>query len=282
MTSLPMEGLRWAKVAMTYIVPETTNHEQNLREPQSGAVSMLNGLTYMPQVNNDRKPNLHQEFFNLNDVHAFYNIYAKEAGFSVRIGSSKKNELWNTLVYKIDKKMENDDCCVFKVDKRNEVIDRAREIICEKPVTTSRWTKTAKCDVVVDDKGMKISDFQDKSMLTCRTRLFQLASNVIENVVASEEASKILEDDLNNVLSEVKSVVRSDSISERHSSTPHIYNEPLAVRAKGCKKRLKGGKETAKGKTTNNSRRCNGCGKVGQSHDKRNCPMINNRGEDLQ
>ncbi|KAH7557409.1 hypothetical protein JRO89_XS11G0149800 [Xanthoceras sorbifolium] len=96
---------------------------------------------------------------------------------------------------------------------------------------TQRWTKAAKCDVVVDDKG-------------------------------SEEASKILEDDLNNVLSKVKSVVSSDSISERHSSTPQIYNEPLAVRAKGCGKRLKGGKEKAKGKTTDNSRRCNGCGKV--------------------
>ncbi|KAL5769859.1 hypothetical protein ACOSP7_014013 [Xanthoceras sorbifolium] len=106
-----------------------------------------------------------------------------------------------------------------------------------------RWTKAAKCDVVVDDKGTEISDFQGKSMLTRRTRLFQLASNVIENVVGSEEACKILEDDLNNVLSKVKSVVRSDNISERHNSTPYIYNEPLAVKAKGCGKRLKGGKE---------------------------------------
>ncbi|KAL5756330.1 hypothetical protein ACOSQ2_021076 [Xanthoceras sorbifolium] len=105
-----------------------------------------------------------------------------------------------------------------------------------------------------------ISVFQDKSMLTCRTRLFQLASNVIENVVGSEETSKILEDYLNNILSKVKSMVRNDSISERHSSTPQIYNKSLAVRAKGCGKRLKGGKE----------KRCNGCGKVGQSHNKRN------------
>ncbi|KAH7575397.1 hypothetical protein JRO89_XS02G0098200 [Xanthoceras sorbifolium] len=172
--SLPMDGLRWAKVAITDIVVEITNHEQNLREPQSDAVSMFNNLTYMPQVNDDRKPNLHQEFVNLDNVHAFYNIYAKEAGFSVRLGYSKK---------------------------------------------------------IVDDKG-------------------------------SKEASKILKDDLNNVLSKVKSVVRSESISERHNSTPQIYNESLAVRAKGCGKRLKGGKEKTKGKTTDNSRRCNGCGKV--------------------
>ncbi|KAL5861893.1 hypothetical protein ACOSQ4_003189 [Xanthoceras sorbifolium] len=134
-----------------------------------------------------------------------------------------QDELWNTL---------NDDCCVYKVDKRNEVIDRTREIICEKPggfascsckkfesegiscrhflsyfnLMQVAFLPTAKCDVVIDDKGTEISDIQDKSMLTCRTRLFQLASNVIENVVGSEEASKILEDDLNNVLSKVKSV----------------------------------------------------------------------------
>ncbi|KAH7567905.1 hypothetical protein JRO89_XS07G0183100 [Xanthoceras sorbifolium] len=178
-----------------------------------------------------------------------------------------QDELWNTLIYKIDKKMENDDCCVYKVDKRNEVIDRAREIICEKPSGFAScnckkfesegvfcrhllsyfnlmqvaflpshyilkiWTKAAKCDIVVDDKG-------------------------------SEEASKILEDDLNNVLSKVKSVVKSDSIFKRHSSTLQIYNEPLTIRAKGCRKRLKGGKEKAKGKIIDNSKHCNGCGKV--------------------
>ncbi|KAL5810893.1 hypothetical protein ACOSQ4_027461 [Xanthoceras sorbifolium] len=78
-----MEGLRWAKVAITNIVAETTNYEQNLREPQS--------------VNDDRKPNLHQEFVNLDDVHAFYNIYAKEASFSVRLGSSKKSKDTNVI-----------------------------------------------------------------------------------------------------------------------------------------------------------------------------------------
>ncbi|KAL5790438.1 hypothetical protein ACOSQ2_005326 [Xanthoceras sorbifolium] len=95
--SLPMDGLRWAKVAIPDIVVEITNHEQNLREPQSDAVSMFNNLTYMPQVNDDRKPNLHQEFVNLDNVHAFYNIYAKEAGFSVRLGYSKKSKDTNII-----------------------------------------------------------------------------------------------------------------------------------------------------------------------------------------
>ncbi|KAK3225656.1 hypothetical protein Dsin_005518, partial [Dipteronia sinensis] len=83
-------------------------------------------------------------------------------------------------------------------------------------------------------------------MLTCHIRLFQLASNVIENVVGSEEASKTLEDDLNNVLSKIKSWVTNESISKRHSIAPQNYNEPLAVRAKRCGKRLKDGREKAK------------------------------------
>ncbi|KAL5836927.1 hypothetical protein ACOSQ3_014096 [Xanthoceras sorbifolium] len=92
-----MDGLRWAKVAITDVVAETTNHKQNLREPRSGTVSMFNNLTYMPQVNDDRKPNLHQEFVNLDDVHAFYTIYAKDACFSVRLGSSKKRKDTNGI-----------------------------------------------------------------------------------------------------------------------------------------------------------------------------------------
>ncbi|XP_020252186.1 uncharacterized protein LOC109829493 [Asparagus officinalis] len=55
------------------------------------------------------------------------------------------------------------------------------------------------------------------------------------------------------------------------------FNEPNQVRAKGCGKRLKGGKEKAMARIKNKrERRCHGCGKVGQSHDKRNCPALTN------
>ncbi|XP_058189345.1 uncharacterized protein LOC131306931 [Rhododendron vialii] len=53
-------------------------------------------------------------------------------------------------------------------------------------------------------------------------------------------------------------------------SRDHGLKEPLQVRAKGCGKRLKGGKEKAAKK----ARRCHGCGLTGQSHDKRNCPKL--------
>ncbi|KAI8538405.1 hypothetical protein RHMOL_Rhmol09G0100300 [Rhododendron molle] len=59
------------------------------------------------------------------------------------------------------------------------------------------------------------------------------------------------------------------SLGSQHGSG---LKEPLKVRAKGCGKRLKGGKE----KAVKKSRKCHGCGLTGQSHDKRNCPMLMN------
>ncbi|KAK3204279.1 hypothetical protein Dsin_018325 [Dipteronia sinensis] len=46
----------------------------------------------VPDVSYDNKPKVGQEFASLDEVHDFYNKYAKEVGFSVRISSSKKNK----------------------------------------------------------------------------------------------------------------------------------------------------------------------------------------------
>ncbi|KAK3221720.1 hypothetical protein Dsin_008745 [Dipteronia sinensis] len=66
----------------------------------------------------------------------------------------------------------------------------------------------------------------------------------------------------------------SGGVSERNNAVQQVYNEPLVVTAKGCGKRLKRGKEKGKNKANDRGRRCNGCGKVGQAHDKRNCLAI--------
>lgn len=74
--------------------------------------------------------------------------------------------------------------------------------------------------------------------------------------------------------SQVDGEVSSVQLSTRTPTTrisEVTLKEPLPVRTKGCGKRLKGGKEKAMLKK---GRRCNGCGKVGQSHDKRNCPVL--------
>nr|XP_011467788.1 PREDICTED: uncharacterized protein LOC101298451 [Fragaria vesca subsp. vesca] len=60
----------------------------------------------------------------------------------------------------------------------------------------------------------------------------------------------------------------------------HIYNEPVQVRAKGCGKRLKAGKEKgrlkAAKKANGKGRFCHGCKKHDQQHDKKNCHELKN------
>ncbi|KAK3222471.1 hypothetical protein Dsin_009496 [Dipteronia sinensis] len=73
-----------------------------------------------------------------------------------------------------------------------------------------------------------------------------------------EDVSKSLEDILNSATLDIKSTSSSGGsggVSERDNVVQHVYNEPLAVRIKGCGKRLKRGKEKAKNKT--NDRVCN-------------------------
>ncbi|KAF5206409.1 hypothetical protein FRX31_004004 [Thalictrum thalictroides] len=51
------------------------------------------------------------------------------------------------------------------------------------------------------------------------------------------------------------------------------YREPNKVRAKGCGKRIKGGKEKAVGNRVK-GRLCTGCGERGVGHDSRTCPRV--------
>lgn len=55
---------------------------------------------YNPQVADDLRPRKGQEFLKLDDVVAFYNAYAKEAGFSVRSWSTKKNKEGTEIIRK--------------------------------------------------------------------------------------------------------------------------------------------------------------------------------------
>ncbi|XP_021823657.1 protein FAR1-RELATED SEQUENCE 5-like [Prunus avium] len=55
---------------------------------------------YIPQLRDDHKPKSGQRFESLDDAHEFYNNYAKEAGFIVRINSSRKNKETNEILRK--------------------------------------------------------------------------------------------------------------------------------------------------------------------------------------
>ncbi|XP_042381983.1 protein FAR1-RELATED SEQUENCE 5-like isoform X1 [Zingiber officinale] len=55
---------------------------------------------YIPQVSDDRKPKIGMEFSSLDDAYSFYNQYAREAGFSSRMHTSKKNKITNEVTWK--------------------------------------------------------------------------------------------------------------------------------------------------------------------------------------
>ncbi|XP_024043082.1 protein FAR1-RELATED SEQUENCE 5-like [Citrus clementina] len=227
-----------------------------------------------------------------------------------------QDELWNSLLHAIELVRENEDYLVYNVVNQEDGVSKVFEVvydkkldfvscICKKfesegiPCThmlalfkklqisfmpniyiLQRWTKAAKLERVIDGDGVEINDCSNKSILLKRTKLFQLASNVIDKAVLSEATSKLVIENLEDALEKVKLVMKScksEGVLEKNSGMqqPH-FNEPLQVRAKGCGKRLKGGKEKAKEKAKgkDKGRRCNGCGLVGQSHDKRNCPLL--------
>ncbi|KAF7142977.1 hypothetical protein RHSIM_Rhsim05G0122000 [Rhododendron simsii] len=138
-----------------------------------------------------------------------------------------------------------------------------------------RWTKSAKAMRVIDDLGSGMKEICDKSLLAQRNRLFKLASTLVEEAMITEDGTKFVDELLS---SGIKKLCDMKKVSQDGQGSAiqvpiirdHRLKDPLQVRAKGCGKRLKGGKEKAAKK----ARRCNGCGLTGQSHDKRNCPKL--------
>ncbi|XP_058183427.1 protein FAR1-RELATED SEQUENCE 9-like isoform X1 [Rhododendron vialii] len=142
-----------------------------------------------------------------------------------------------------------------------------------------RWTKTAKTGRVMDDLGSGVKEICNSSLLVRRQGLFQLACTVIDDAVLDEEESEVVQEALDSSQKKIALMrsSRQDGSTSRIQvpsslGSQHNLKEPLQVRAKGCGKRLKEGKEKAIKKV----RKCNGCGLTGQSHDKRNCPKLMN------
>ncbi|KAF7120182.1 hypothetical protein RHSIM_Rhsim13G0135200 [Rhododendron simsii] len=138
-----------------------------------------------------------------------------------------------------------------------------------------RWTKSTKALRVRDDLGPGMKEICDKSLLEWRNRLFKLASSLIDEAMITEDGTEFVEEHLSLGHKKLCDMNKVSQDGERSAiQVPiirdHGLKEPLQVRAKGCGKRLKGGKE----KVAKKVRRCHGCGLTGQSHDKRNCPKL--------
>ncbi|XP_020262007.1 protein FAR1-RELATED SEQUENCE 5-like [Asparagus officinalis] len=120
-----------------------------------------------------------------------------------------------------------------------------------------RWTKSAKSGIVVDDK-------ETRKMFTNGVRIIneQIDQFISSHMVSGRTVAKSFIEKNN----QMSSNLMDDGTSVEDSCTfQNSFNEPDQVRAKGCGKRLKGGKEKAMARAKNKKdRRCHGCGKVGQ------------------
>ncbi|KAL6125072.1 hypothetical protein ACLB2K_077580 [Fragaria x ananassa] len=119
-----------------------------------------------------------------------------------------------------------------------------------------------------------------RTLLEKRGLLFQQYSHVIDSVVLSEEASKLFCETMESLIEKIKSLLNSNEGVEpcatRRSTHQTGFRELDEVRTKGRAKRIKRGKEKANGKGNSTSKHCHGCGKDGQTRDKRNCPVLLN------
>ncbi|XP_058211702.1 uncharacterized protein LOC131323879 [Rhododendron vialii] len=154
-----------------------------------------------------------------------------------------------------------------------QILDLSHELIL------ARWTKSAKIKTVVNDVGGSVQQICDTSMFERRNKLFKLASSIIDDAILTEDGSELLEDALCSVRNKLCAMNLGSeggklSASATQVSIPreHMFKEPLQVRANSCGKRLKGGKE----KAVKKSRRCNSCGLIEQSNNKRNCLKLRN------
>ncbi|GAB2269983.1 hypothetical protein Dimus_004898 [Dionaea muscipula] len=125
----------------------------------------------------------------------------------------------------------------------------------------ARWMKSAKTMRVRDYLGSNINEVCDILLLERRFELFKLASNVIDDAIVSEKATRFVEDVLRSTRKKVLDIRGVGEVGERSAmQVPRVHDhgikEPLPVRAKGCGKRMKGGKE----KMVEKARRCHGCG----------------------
>ncbi|XP_058202896.1 protein FAR1-RELATED SEQUENCE 5-like [Rhododendron vialii] len=176
-----------------------------------------------------------------------------------------QEEIFQINAYVVTFIRENEHWCLWNVQREETEGARTREISVDKSSN------------LVSCSGVK--EICNSSLLVRRQGLFQLACTVIDDAVLDEEESEVVREALES--SQMKIALmrssRQDGSTNRIQVPPslgsqHSLKEPLQVRAKGCDKRLKGGKE----KAVNKMRKCNGCGLTGQSHDKRNCPKLMN------
>ncbi|XP_015893393.3 protein FAR1-RELATED SEQUENCE 9-like [Ziziphus jujuba] len=188
-----------------------------------------------------------------------------------------QDELWQSLVTMPQLVHENDTHKVYMVESGpHENGHRAREIAYDK------GSNYASCSC----KKFESQGIPCKHILAF-LRLFgniPLPNNLLQKSLikpTDEESSAIVSDSLKGLLEKLNSAggsKKSGGMSAKHSNVCDTsLKDPSQVRAKGCGRRLKRGKEIAIKTAKYRGRRCNGYEKIGESHDKRNYPILNSQ-----
>ncbi|XP_058218232.1 uncharacterized protein LOC131329164 [Rhododendron vialii] len=189
-----------------------------------------------------------------------------------------QEEIFQIGAYVLTIRHEDERRCVWKVQKEEMEGSRGRKVSVDKS-SNHRWEKTSKVGRVFNDLGSHQKEICGSSFFVRRQALFQLAPTVIDDAILDEEGTEVMREAL---LSSQKKIAFMRGSREDGSTSSiqlpislgsqHGLKEPLKVRAQGCGKRLKGEKEMAVKK----SKKCHGCGLLGQSHDKSNCLKLMN------
>ncbi|KAL2453240.1 Protein FAR1-RELATED SEQUENCE 5 [Abeliophyllum distichum] len=139
-----------------------------------------------------------------------------------------------------------------------------------------RWTKNAKLGYPDDlTEGFSTDDSSSTSLMARHGLLSHKASLIVDEAELTDERSTFLIGEFESLHLRVKEIATTGNIGlSRYKSITRpdsvTIQDPSAVRAKGCGKRLKSGKEKSISKQ---NRQCRICGQHG--HDKRTCPQRN-------
>ncbi|CAL2272248.1 unnamed protein product [Prunus armeniaca] len=133
--------------------------------------------------------------------------------------------------------------------------------------------ENCKSGFVSDSNGNEIKDCENSSLLLKQSRMFRLASDVIEHALMSEEGCELLSNNLNDrgvTLKLLNDGVGPSEVGGSSSQTRYL-KDPKRVTYKGSSKRVKGAKEK---RMERGIRLCQQCGQT--SHDIRRCPRMAN------
>ncbi|KAL2525374.1 Protein FAR1-RELATED SEQUENCE 5 [Abeliophyllum distichum] len=141
-----------------------------------------------------------------------------------------------------------------------------------------RWTKNAKQARMFDPTtGSYVHTDPGHSLMSRHSMLSYAASDLVDEGSLTDARSTFLLSEFQSLRIRVKDIDTGGDVGmsrNRNSSLEEtqVVCDPNPVRAKGCGKRLKSGKEKA---LSQSNRQCRACGTSG--HDRRTCPTLQNR-----